>query len=57
MTLLAFAEQLRGAIQADAVEEQERRHQRVVYRARVGKQTFVVTFEEDAPDREEPAIT
>jgi hypothetical protein len=56
MTLLAFAEQLRGAIAADEVLE-ERHHERVVYTARVGKQTFVVTCEEGAPDRDEPAIT
>ena len=57
MTLLAFAEKLRSAIHADAVEERERRHERVVYEARVGKQVFMVTCEESAPDRPEPATT
>ena len=57
MTLLAFAEQLRGAIPADAVEESERRHGRVVYRVLVGRQAFLVTCEEAEPDRDEPAIT
>jgi hypothetical protein len=56
MTLLAFAERLRGAITADEISE-ERHHERVVYTARVGKQTFVVTCEEQAPDRDEPAMT
>jgi len=56
MTLLAFAERLRDAMVADEVLE-DRHHERVVYKARVGKQTFVVTCEETAADRDEPAIT
>jgi len=56
MTLLAFAERLRNAMIADEIEE-ETHHERVVYTARVGKQTFVVTCVEGAADRDEPAIS
>jgi len=56
MTLLAFAEHLRHAIEADEVLE-DRHHERVVYTARVGKQTFRVTCEEEAADKDEPAIS
>jgi hypothetical protein len=56
MTLLAFAERLRDAMLADEVSE-DRHHERVVYTARVGKQTFKVICEEEAADRDEPAMT
>jgi len=57
MTLLAFAEELRRGLNADGVEEREQRHSRVVFEARVGRQVFVVTCEEGAADREEPAMS
>lgn len=56
MTLLAFAERLRQCIEADEVQE-DRHHERVVYRALVGKQMFIVICEEGEPDRDEPAMT
>jgi len=57
MTLLAFAEELRRGLHADAVEEREQRHGRVVFEARVDKQAFVITCEEGAADRDEPAMS
>ncbi len=58
MTTLALAEQISRTVAetADAVEEVERSHDRVVYRVTVGRQVFMVTCEESAPDKRAPAV-
>ncbi len=58
MTLAALAETVGGALasDADSVEKQKDGH-KIVYKATVGKQAFLVTCEELAPDRQDPPST
>ncbi|MCZ2075850.1 MAG: hypothetical protein LC130_12730 [Bryobacterales bacterium] len=58
MTTLALAEQISRTVAetADTVEEVERSHDRVVYRVTVGRQVFIVTCEESAPDKRAPTV-
>jgi hypothetical protein len=58
MTTLALGEQIGRFLadsQADQVET-EQSHERVVHRVTIGKQVFVVTCEESAPEKSEPAV-
>jgi hypothetical protein len=57
MTTLALGEQL-GRFLAGQVDrvETEQAHERVIHRVMIGKQVFVVTCEESAPDTREPAV-
>jgi hypothetical protein len=58
MTTLALAEQISRTVAetADTVEEVECSHDRVVYRVTVGRQVFIVTCEESAPDKRAPTV-
>ena len=57
MTTLALGDEVGRFLagQAERVET-ERRHERVIHRVIIGKQVFVVTCEEDTPDKSEPAV-
>ena len=57
MTTLALGEQLGTFLagQADRLET-EKAHNKVIHRVFIGKQVFVVTCEESAPDTREPAV-
>ena len=57
MTTLALGEQIGRFLagHADAVET-ERKHEKVTHRVRIGKQVFLVSCEETAPDRPDPEV-
>lgn len=57
MTTLALGEEIGAflAQRADRVETEET-HRRVTHKVTIGKQVFVVTCEESAADKVEPAV-
>ena len=57
MTTLALGEEI-GRFLGEVADnvETEQHHDRVIHRVSVGKQVFVVTCEESAPDKREPAV-